>query len=556
MSTPLTASLLGLALTAAVCSSGLAQQRDYQSYDQLTARLKHLTNKYSKLSSLTTIGKTATGKEVWLLTLGRDNAVNKPAIVIAAGVEGTQLATTELSMQMTEQMLEAAMIQDSVRELLQKKTFYIFPNLTPDASEQYHEALRWERAANAQPTDDDRDGRMFEDAFEDLNKDGQITMMRVKSPNGLYRPSLEDPRVMVKADTTKGEKGGYLLLTEGNDNDKDGKWNEDAEGGVVFNRNFSYDFPYFQVGAGEHPISERETKAFADFMFEAKNVYAVFVFGPANTLSFSTPLSAAKTAAENLTGPLPKEASLQEKVSGLYNQTTQLQNPPRVAPSPGDVVQWAYFHYGRFSYSTPGWWVPKVAASLDSAGAEASFSSEENQEDLNFLRWARANDIPGVFVNWQPMAHPDFPGELVEVGGLAPYVKQTPPLRFLAPVAEKHFQFFSAYAKWMPTLKIEKVQTEKVAGGHTRITATVSNVGALPTHSEIGDQSKWVQKIRASLKLQEGHTLISGNLVQPTHALAPGQKAQFSWVVEGKGYITLTVGSPAVGQQTKEVYLY
>ncbi|WP_210488947.1 M14 family metallopeptidase [Rufibacter aurantiacus] len=552
MNKNLKAALLGIAFSG--LSSVAVAQRDYQSYEQLTARLQKLSSRYSKLVSLTTVGKTATGKEIWLLTMGRDNAANKPAIVVAAGVEGTQLATTELAVQMAEQMLQGAVLQDSVRDLLLSKTFYIFPNLNPDASEQYHEKLRWERFGNAQPIDDDRDGRMFEDPYEDLNKDGLITMMRVKNPTGPFRPADEDPRVMVKADVSKGEKGGYLLYTEGIDNDKDGKWNEDPEGGVMFNRNFTFDYPYFQQGAGEHPMSERETKAFADFMYEARNVYAVFVFGPANTLTEPLRYDKAATSKRIVSGLLEKDAAVNSQISKLYNRTIQPKNAPRVAPSPGDVLQWAYFHYGRFSYSTPGWWTPPIEASKDTTGGKKPQAPSEH-DDVNFLRWAEANDMAGVFINWKPIKHPDFPDQQVEIGGLAPYVKQTPPVRTLGPIATKHFQFFSAYAKWMPSLQIVNISSEKVAGGLTRITADVYNQGSLPTHSEIGDKSRWVQKVKVTLKLSDNQEVVSGNKIQLSNALAGGEKFQVSWLVSGKGYVSIMASSPTAGKQTKEVFL-
>ncbi|MFB9862071.1 M14 family metallopeptidase [Rufibacter immobilis] len=552
MNQKIKAALVGIAFCGA--TSLATAQRDYQSYDQLTTRLQKLSSKYSKLSTLTTVGKTATGKEIWLLTLGRDNAVNKPAIVIAAGVEGTQLATTELAVQMAEQMLQAAVLQDSVRELLQSKTFYIFPNLMPDASEQYHEKLRWERSANAQPIDDDRDGRMFEDPFEDLNKDGLITMMRVKNPTGLYRPAKEDPRIMVKADVSKGEKGEYLLYTEGIDNDRDGKWNEDPEGGVVFNRNFTFDYPYFQEGAGEHPISERETKAFADFMYDARNVYAVFVLGPANTLSQPLAYDKGKASKRIINGLLEKDAAVNDQISKLYNNTTQLKNAPKAGPTSGDVLQWAYFHYGRFSYSTPGWWTPKVSAPKDTVNGKVAVTPSEH-EDVNFIRWAEANEVVGAFVDWKRFKHPDFPDQEVEIGGFAPYVRQTPPVRLLAPVAQKHFEFFSAYAKWMPSLQIVNITSEKVAGGLTRITADVLNQGSLPTHSEIGDKSRWVQKVKVTLKLENDQKLVSGNKIQLSNALGAGEKFQVTWLVNGKGYVTVEASSPTAGSQSKGVNL-
>ena len=82
-------------------------------------------------------------------------------------------------------------------------------------------------------------------------------------PIGDYRTHPDDPRVLIKADISKGEKGKYLLMPEGSDNDKDGSFNEDGEGGVWFNKNFTYKHPSFTTGSGEFAVSENETRALA-----------------------------------------------------------------------------------------------------------------------------------------------------------------------------------------------------------------------------------------------------------------------------------------------------
>ena len=38
------------------------------------------------------------------------------------------------------------------------------------------------------------------------------------------------------------------------------------------------------LNAGLHPVSEPETKAVADFLFDRFNIYAVFTFGPQDNL--------------------------------------------------------------------------------------------------------------------------------------------------------------------------------------------------------------------------------------------------------------------------------
>ena len=92
-----------------------------------------------------------------------------------------------------------------------------------------------------------------EDGYDDLDGNGKITWMRVESPVGDHTTHPDDPRVLIKADITKGEKGNYLVDAEGLDNDKDNLFNEDGEGGVSLNKNLSYKHPSFTPGSGDFP---------------------------------------------------------------------------------------------------------------------------------------------------------------------------------------------------------------------------------------------------------------------------------------------------------------
>ena len=82
----------------------------------------------------------------------------------------------------------------------------------------------------------------------------------------------------------KGQKGAFRLYSEGIDNDKDGKFNEDGPGGVNFNRNLTYNYEEFGPNAGLHPVSEPESKALLDFLYYHFNIYATIAFGPQDTL--------------------------------------------------------------------------------------------------------------------------------------------------------------------------------------------------------------------------------------------------------------------------------
>jgi len=258
-----------------------AGAQEYRNHAQLSQKLKSLEASSAGLAKLRSITKTAGGKDIWLMEVGSGDRSAHPAIAVVGGVEGSLLFSQELAVGFIEKLLAGAKT-DSIKNLLATTTFYVYPSMSPDASEQYFASLKYERRGNTSATDDDRDGKTNEDPFEDLNGDGIITMMRVEDVTGKWKSHAADARVMVLANTEKGERGNYQLYTEGIDNDKDNAYNEDGEGGIHFNKSLTFDPPYFTPGAGEHPVSELENRALLDLLHEQANVFAVVTFGPAN----------------------------------------------------------------------------------------------------------------------------------------------------------------------------------------------------------------------------------------------------------------------------------
>lgn len=536
----------------------------YQNHAQLSARLNALARRSGSAAAVESIGKSLGGKDIWVLTLGRGKATAKPALAIVAGIDGSHLAGTELAVELAENLLSST--SDSIRRVLDTKTIYVLPLINPDAQEQAFAKLRFERTGNARDTDDDRDGHLNEDPFEDLNRDGQITQVRVEDPTGQYVPSKDDARVLVKADPAKGETGRYVLLSEGTDTDKDGQYNEDGEGGVAIDKNFTFDYPFFTPGSGEMPVSEPENRALLDFLAKSPNIYAVLTFGPYNNLSEAPKFDRAKTAKRIITGLLEKDATVGEQVSKLYNAQTSLKDAPAMPAAKGNFAQTAYYHHGRFSFSTPGWWAPKIAsapARRDSnatakpspAAPAAAAKGGDDNEDVRFLKWADANGLTNVYVNWTPIEHPDFPNRKAEVGGLVPFARQNPPVRFLADNVQKHVQFVTALAGRMPQIEIVNVRSESLGSGLHRVTAQVVNRGLLPTGSEMGDRVRWVPKMKVELKLTDKQSVVSGRRIMLRRPMAAGETMDVTFLVSGSGRVTLEAGNAMTGVQQQEINL-
>jgi len=524
--------------------------QNYSNSASLAQRIKTLTSKYPSLIKSKTLTQTIGGKDIWMLTLGAQNADQKPAIAVVGGVDGKHLLGVEMAIGFAEKLLASSNV-DSVKNLLNKQTFYVFPNMSPDATEQYFAKLKYERSGNATKTDDDRDGRLNEDGFDDLDGNGKITWMRVKDATGKYKLNPDDPRSLILADANKGENGSYILLQEGIDNDKDGQFNEDGEGGVSFNKNASFNYKNFVPGAGEYAVSEKENRALFDFLFNAFNVYAVVTFGPTNNLSSPVAFNPAGLSKRVITSWFEADAKSNALVSERYNKITKTKEAPKTQAEPGDFSQWAYFHYGRLSFSTPGWWVPKVAP--DSAKKEKKFINDDPV--AAYLRWAAKEGITDTYTPWKTVSHPDFAGQTVEVGGLDPFVLSNPPYKLVDNIVAKHTDFLVSLAAMAPQIEFVNLKTEKVTDGLTRVTVQLLNTGDLSTYTKIGDRSYFLKKIAIKVNGKNGQEVVSGRKNQTIESLQGKEFKELTWLIKGNGKVTIDAGCPTTGNKSIEVTL-
>lgn len=519
----------------------------YHSNSELTSRIRELGTKYPQLCTVRSLGKTSAGNDIWLISIGTGNRDSKPAMAVVSGVDGKHIPGRELALGFATRILQNS-TKNQIRDLLEKMTFYVIPDASPEASSQFSSPIRYERSVNSRPTDDDRDFQTDEDPCEDLNGDGLITLIRIKDPAGKYLISSEDERIMAEADLSKGETGSYHVFTEGTDNDKDGKFNEDGAGGVSFNRNFTYNYEEFGAGTGLYPVSEPETKAVADFLFDRFNVYSVITFGPQDNLGqpMKAPDRQTDAGRQNqdpdqgftrmqrtkITSIMKSDETINRLVSEKYHSITGLKGSPAPVSEPGNFMEWAYFHYGRYSFSTPGWWFSYEKGK--NAGAELlKKSGNEKSSEL--------------FVPWTVTDHPDFPGKTVEVGGLKPFALINPPADSLPGLIESHYEFITEVAAMHPELEFLDVKTENAGENIFRISLLVHNKGLFATCAEIGDQNIWTRIMRINLEPSKGQTILSGSKVQRIRRLLGDESAEFSWLISGKGTVRISAGSDAVG---------
>ena len=519
--------------------TAVAAQGMYHDSGAMAAKIASLAARYPLLCSVRSLVKTEGGKDIWVISIGTGNRDNKPAIAVFGGVEGNYILGRELALGSAEKLLAESSSKE-ILELLDRITFYILPDVSPDASQQFFSGLKYERTCNARSVDDDRDFVNDEDGYEDLNNDGLITLIRISDPSGTFVKCEEDERVMVQADVSKGEHGNYLVYSEGIDNDKDGSFNEDGPGGVDFNRNFTFNYETFGPGAGMYPVSEPETKAVADFLFDKYNIYAVLTFGPQDNLG--QPWKAeAKTGRDGIIRSVMKEDEpLNRLLSEQYHKITGVSGAPDTENSRGNFVEWAYFHYGRYSFGTPAWWI--------------NTGNGKNREAA-FLKYAETNNYGSVFVPWTRIDHPDFPGKITEVGGIRPFALINPPADSIENLISGNYSFVKALAVMHPELEFLDVTTENAGEGVFRISLKLHNRGIFGTCPKIGEDNMWTRIMRISVETSPDQKIISGQKVQATGRLEGGQATGFSWLIDGRGTVKIAAGALNTGIVTTIIVL-
>lgn len=576
---------LGALLSLGIATAVAAPSPPYADYQMLTQNLERLAKAHRDLVSLKSLGTTGGGRNVWLVQVAGSGPVppeERPALFMAANLEGDQLAGSALATATLEQLLDSYGKDAAVKAQLDSTTLYIVPRVNPDAAEDMFAKVRTGRRTNMTPFDDDNDGRTDEDGPEDLNGDGLITVMRVPDPEGDYMIDPADARLMKKADRLKGERGTYKLYWEGIDNDGDGYYNEDPPGGVDINRNFQHNYPYYQPDAGHYMVGETESRAVMDFLISHRNVAALMTFGASDNLviapdkqgelagarevdlynfvaeanekvlSRRSPPPLPKAPPESATQPMgrhgarppattvnPADREYFAVVSEKYRELTGIKNLPMVRRPQGALFEYGYYQFGVPSFSTPGWGMPESdkPAPATAAAAEAQRAGRMQERppvaiDAQLLQWFDKDKIDG-FVPWAAYKHPTLKN--VEIGGFSPYAITNPPAAVLDALAPAQTKFTLYLASLLPRVRIASVEVQSKGGNLYRITAEVQNDGFFPTSLAHGVVSRSVKPTMVQLGLPPEKVVagIAKTTFVPVIA-GSGGRAKFEWMVEGE----------------------
>lgn len=474
----------------------------YNDYAAITEICKKLAKAYPDLVKLESMGKSHLGKELWVLTISdlkKGDPGRKPAMYIDGNIHSNEIQGSEFALYTAWYLAESFADTKHIQNLLEDKTFYIAPTINPDARDNFiHKANNANSPRSGMiPVDNDRDGEINEDGFDDLDGDGNIVFMRRKNPNGRLKPDPEDPRRMISVSVD--QQGEYEILGyEGIDNDGDGDVNEDGEGFYDPNRDWAWNWQpnYIQSGAYKYPFSLPENRSISEFVMKHPNIAAgqsyhnnggMILRGPGALEDLNT-YNAQDVQVYDALGKKGEELIPGYKYLVVYKDLYSVF---------GGELDWFYGGRGIYTFSNELW----TQFLLYNKPADRNSQSEQYSFDRNLL----FND---AFVNWKAFKHPQY-GD-IEIGGFKKSFGRLHPGFLLESDAHRNMAFTLYHAYHTPKLSVEEISEKDLGAGLKEVTAVIANKRLMPTHSSQDLKYKIEVPDLVSLK---GAKVIAGMIV-------------------------------------------
>lgn len=527
----------------------------YYDHAGLGAICKKIAAAYPDLARLESIGKSYEGRDLWCLTITdfkKGNPDKKPGMYIDGNIHSNEVQGSEFSLYTAWFLTESFRDNKFVQELLQDKVFYIVPTINPDGRDSYFHKPNTGSTPRSGviAIDNDRDGLVDEDGFDDLDGDNEIVYMRRKNPNGRYRVDPSDPRRMIQVGTD--EKGDYEILgLEGIDNDGDGLVNED---GYTFeydpNRDWGWGWQpnYIQNGAYKYPFSLPENRAVEEFVMKHPNIAAAQSFHNAGGQILRGPGDPNDLVTYNQQD-LQVYDYIGKKGEGFLPGYKYLVVYKDLYTAYGGELDWLFGGRGIFTFSNE-LWTPYLF-----------FNKEATRDPLDntnyeFDRYLLFQD---AFVPWHEYNHPQY-GK-IEIGGFKKNFGRAHPGFLMQSDAHRNMAFTVYHCYQTPKLNVDSIKEKDLGDGLKEVTAVITNSRIIPTHSN----QDLIYKIeRPDYIILTGTKVIAGMVVDnadlnltteqrtkpETVAVRniPGMSSVTArWIIQGNEKYTVTVDSKKGG---------
>ena len=516
-------------------------------YDELSAAMDSLAAERPDLVTIASVGTSHEGRDIRLVTV--TNAATgphdeKPAVWVDANIHATEITGSTAALHLLHRLVTGYGVDEKVTRALDTRTFYVVPRVNPDGAElALSDTPTYLRSSTrAWPRTDPADGLVE----GDVDGDGRILTMRVIDPNGAWKSSDLDSRVVVRRDSDEAGPGPYYrMLPEGSIRNYDGALVPLApeRRSLDLNRNFPAYWRTHgeQEGAGPYPASEPEVRTVVQAVTERPNICAYFAHHtfsgvilrpydghpddtfPTNDLRAYKELGSRGT---ELTG---------YKAVSVFHDFKY--DPKESITGSGD--EWAYEHVGIFGWTTE-FWSPLPKAGITEYHFIDWFRDHPVDDEVALLRWNDEALGGRGFVDWYEFDHPQLGP--VEIGGWDWFrVWTNAPAELMEAEIAPHADFAIHHALVTPLLRVHSAEASRVGDRTWRVRLVVQNDGWLPTNvTEKAVEKKLVRPVEAEITLPDDGRLITGTTIVELGQLAGRSRATtMTDIMDGAGDATV-----------------
>ena len=471
---------------------------------------------------------------------------------IDGGMHGNEYTGTEVCLYIINKLVSGYGLVDEITRLVDDNTFYICPVVNPDGvfnsverdiSQRQNSEMKDDdgdgRINEDGPDDLNGDGHITQFRYKDPQGDYVIDEVDPRHMVRLGRDQTTD-------------KQRYSVVREDKDNDGDGRRGEDDERGIDVNRNFPegwFTDEGFAGGTGHYPTSSPEAQAICEFFTNHTNILIAqnfhtsggFTYRPMGTAPDSDMAPRDIAVYDRIMGKKYLEL-IGEEIPEAWKETGSLgrfkdelrktsknkhaiergyemprgwihgynENRDR-RYGYGMVIDWMYAQFGAYAVTTELWNPRKDMKGIP----EFTGDDAQLQRERALLKYQDEQFAGKFFIPWQKYVHPEL-GE-GEIGGWIPKYRggNAFPGESLIGVCETHWLFELFRAQLLPKVEVTDVQTrvlytvnnagdafvtqqgnratirrDQLRGRYriVEVTATIENVGKLPTHLARGAQ--------------------------------------------------------------------
>jgi murein tripeptide amidase MpaA len=541
----------------------------YYRYQELMDLLNKFREEFPDLVEIATIGRTHEGRDIPLVAVTNSKtgpAADKPAFWCDGNIHASEVSASTAVLYLLNKLVTDFGKNKDITHALDTRAFYLVPRVNPDGAEwALADVPKIIRSGTRPYPYDEEDSAGLE--RQDVDGDGRILSIRIEDPNGAWKVSDLEPRLLMRREPNEFGGKYYLLLPEGIYHDYDGMLlrGKKTKEGLDFNRNFpgGWRLESDQHGAGPYPTSEPEIRALVQAIVDRPNICGAVTF---HTFS-GVHIRPSSTKPDD---ELPAEDVWNYKKIG--DKGFELTGYPAISNyhefryHPKEVItgvfdDWMYEHRGVFAWTTEIWSPQKQAGITDYKYTDW-FRDHPFEDDMALLRWSDEKLGGKGYVDWYEFDHPQF-GK-VEIGGWdSQYAFRNPPPNYL----EAEIAPFSDWVVWqalaLPNLELFRVEIKK-QGGAAVVRFAVDNTGWLPTYvTKMGLQKKLCRGVIGEIFPSEGVEVVSGLVRQEGPQLegrsgisasgfgwqlnATDHRHVFEWTLKGEGEIELVARHDRAG---------